>query len=99
MRANTTLLSPFLNIDQIRITLRSDEDYNYVNVDNPKARVEFITMKSKMDLIDCWREEHKDERKFSFLKENPIKEARTEFFFISSVLLTDVNMVTIPTIL
>lgn len=54
--------------------------YNYVNVNNPKAREVVLEMIVECDLIDCWREENLEEKQFTWFKKNPIKKARLDFF-------------------
>lgn len=74
------------------LVLNPDIDcLNYVNVNNPKARDKVINMIFDLDLIDVWREDHLEEKKYTWLKKNPIKRARLDFFLISSSLYAQVD--------
>ena len=65
--------------------------FNYLNLNNPKARDTVLEMMLEFELIDCWREEHIEEIKYTWLKKNPIKQARLDFFLISSLLYAKVE--------
>jgi len=43
------------------------------------------------DLIDCWRKDHMEDRKYTWLKKNPVKQARLDFFLISNTIYSKVD--------
>ena len=45
----------------------------------------------EFDLVDCWREEHTNERKYTWLKKTPLKQARLDFFLISVPLFSSLD--------
>jgi len=45
----------------------------------------------EFDLVDCWREEHTNERKYTWLKKTPLKQARLYFFLISGPLVSSLD--------
>jgi len=51
-----------------------DPDYfNYVNINNPKARGTVQNIILELYLIDCWHENHLEYRKYIWLKKNTLK--------------------------
>ena len=69
--------------------------YNYVNTNNPKARNEVIKLKDIFKLHDPWRVNNPTPKRFTWLKRNPVKKARIDFFLISEELMSLVNKVEI----
>ena len=69
--------------------------YNYVNVNNPKARNEVIKLKEIYKLQDPWRVTYPSQKRFTWFKRNPVKKARLDFFLISEELMSLVNKVDI----
>ena len=61
---------------------------NYVNINNPKARGTVQNLILELDLIDWWREGHLEDRNYTWLKKNPLKQARLDVFLVSNVLYT-----------
>ena len=53
---------------------------NYKNINNPKARKTVLEKIEQLDLVDIWREQNKDSRKFTWWKRNPKQQARLDFF-------------------
>ncbi|GFS09551.1 nocturnin [Elysia marginata] len=59
---------------------------NYKNINNKKARAEVGQMMADLDLFDIWREEHPEERKYTWkrkLKNNTIQLGRLDFILAS----------------
>ena len=70
------------------LVLNPHIDYmDYLHVNNPKARESVITVIQELDLIDCWRDIHVENKEFTWFKKNSNKKARLDFFLISSPLL------------
>lgn len=79
-------------VGDFNLVLDPTKDYhNYVNVNNPRAREKVLEMMSELNLVDCWREDHIEDIKFTWLRKNPIKQARLDFFLISNELYTIIN--------
>ena len=66
------------------------DTFNYVNVNNPNARISVLNLMIENDLIDCWRENNLEKHEYTWFKKNPVKKARLDFFLISENLFTDV---------
>lgn len=63
------------------LVLNPDIDcFNYVNLNNPKAREVVLQMMIEQDLIDCWREQNLEAQQYTWFKKNPVKKARLDFF-------------------
>ena len=79
-------------VGDFNLFMSPQKDYfNYLHVNNPKSRDKVLEIVLEYNLIDCWREEHIEERKFTWFKKNPIKQARLDFFLISSMLYSKVK--------
>ena len=71
------------------------DTYNYVNINNPKAKDYVLTMKEDFNLVDPFRELHNQTIRYTWRKINPVKQARLDFFLISDSLMPSVNNVEI----
>ena len=63
---------------------------NYKNVNNQNARVEVCNMIAELSLYDIWREEHPEERKFTWkrkLKNNTLQMGRLDLIWVSDEIL------------
>jgi exonuclease III len=67
------------------------DTFNYSNINNPKAKETVLQMKVDMGLCDPWRVLNKDTKRFTWRKNNPVKQARLDFFFISSEILNIID--------
>ena len=67
------------------------DSYNYVNLNNPNAREQLLNLMLSYNLIDCWRENHLENKEYTWFRRNPVKKARLDFFLISENLFTDVE--------
>ena len=54
------------------------DTYNYLNVNNPNAEENLLSIKQELNLTDPYREFHQDTKKFTWRKTNPIKQSRLE---------------------
>ena len=74
------------------LVIYPEKDYqNYVNINNPKARDFVLEILLEFDLVDCWREGHTKERKYTWLKKTPLKQARLDFFLSSGPLFSSLD--------
>lgn len=65
--------------------------YNYLHVNNPKAREKVIEIVSQLNLTDIYRELHPDNKRYTWRKPTPLKQARLDFFLISNAILNTVQ--------
>jgi exonuclease III len=90
------LENPCIMVGDFNMVLNPNMDYfNYLNINNPKAREVVLDMIIECNLIDCWREQFLEKRQYTWFKRNPIKKARLDFFLISNNLFTDMSSVDI----
>ena len=59
------------------------DSYNYKNINNPKARQVILNIINDYNLIDAFRTFHPKDKRYSWRKKNPIKQARLDYFLIS----------------
>lgn len=69
----------------------SKDYFNYLHVNNPKARGKLLEPISYFDLTDIYREFHPNTERYTWRKPNPLKQARLDFFLISTSLITQVK--------
>ena len=55
--------------------------YNYKTINNPKARDKIVELISTKYLLDPFRENYPTQKKFTWKRRNPCKQARLDFFF------------------
>ena len=67
------------------------DTYNYVNINNPRAKNKVLDLKEELNMVDPFREIYNDLKRFTWRKTNPIKQARLDFFLISEILMHNVN--------
>ena len=74
------------------LVLNPDLDYdkNYRHIKNPKARNKILEIIECYALVDVYREMHEDSRRYTWRKNNPIKQARLDFFLVSENLLCNI---------
>jgi len=69
-----------------------DKDtFNYINVNNPRARAKILNLMESFDLCDPWRISNPEKKRFTWRRVNPIKQARLDFFLCSSEILNFVQ--------
>ncbi len=62
--------------------------YNYVNINSPLARQKVLDMRNQLNLIDPWRIQIPESKKYTWRQNSPLKQSRLDFFLISSELNT-----------
>ena len=65
--------------------------FNYVNINNPKARDRVLQIKEEIGLIDPFRENNFAVKRYTWRKRNPLKQARLDFFLISENFSSDIK--------
>ena len=61
------------------------DSYNYKHLNNPKARLSVLNI-SDLNLLDIYRNTHQSIRRYTWRKRNPLKQARLDFFLVSSTM-------------
>lgn len=69
--------------------------YNYKAINNPKARDKIMEIINTKYLLDPFRENYPTQKKFTWKRRNPCKQARLDFFLISESLMQSVKNTTI----
>ena len=59
------------------------DTYNYVGINNPKAKDQVLDMIEIYNLTDPFRELYPDLKRYTWRKHTPLKQARLDFFLIS----------------
>lgn len=67
------------------------DTYNYIHVNNPRAREYVLTMKDDLNLVDPFRELNEQTRRYTWRKPTPLKQARLDFFLISESIMPSVH--------
>ena len=65
--------------------------FNYLHVNNPKAKECILTIKDELNLIDPYRELHEFEKSFTWRRPHPLKQARLDYFLISENFMPSVQ--------
>ena len=60
------------------------DTYNYKNVNNPRSSLKLKELIQSFDLQDPFRATFPTEKKYTWRKKNPLKQARLDFFLISN---------------
>ena len=70
------------------LVLNPDMDtHNYNAINNPRARQKVLTIMKNYDLCDVFRELHQNKKRFTWRRRNPVKQARLDFFLVSTSIL------------
>ena len=69
--------------------LKDTNGYRHIN--NPKARLATLKMIDDLRLLDIYRQQHPNIRRYTWRKKNPQKQARLDYFLISETLLDTVS--------
>ena len=59
------------------------DSYNYKQLNNPCARNEMLSVINKYNLCDIFRLNHPNEKRYTWRRKNPLKQARLDYFIIS----------------
>ena len=62
------------------------DSYNYKHLNNLKARLSVLNMTNDLNLLDIYRYTHQCSRRYTWRKRNPLKQARLDFFLVSSTM-------------
>ena len=63
--------------------------YNYANINNPRSRQKVADLTSELDLVDVIRYLYPNQKRYTWRKKNPIKEARLDYF-LATASMTDI---------
>ena len=64
------------------LVLNPDMDaFDYVNLNNPKAREVLLELIMENNLVDSWREFNLEKKEFTWFKKNSQKKSRLDYFF------------------
>ena len=67
------------------------DSHNYKKVNNPKARLATIELMDEVDLMDLYRTLHTDTIRYTWRRKNPVKQARLDYFLVSSSTIDIIN--------
>ena len=59
------------------------DSFNYLHVNNPRAKECILSIKEEFNLVDPFRELYEFERKYTWRKPNPLKQARLDYFLVT----------------
>ena len=80
--------SSYILCGDYNLVINPDLDYyNYVNINNEKARAKLLEIIENKNMIDPFREVFPDKKRYTFRKRSPLKQSRLDFFLISDDLL------------
>ena len=71
------------------------DTYNYIHVNNPRAKQQVNNIKNELNLCDPWRIRFPNKKYYTWRQPNPFKQSRLDFFLITSELLSLVHKVDI----
>ena len=78
-------------VGDFNLVLNPDKDcYNYLHINNPKARDEILEIILSHNLSDIFRELHPEKTRYTWRKPHPFKQSILDYFLISNSML---NMV------
>ena len=63
------------------------DTHNYLHINNPAASESLKSFIKRNNLIDIWRINNPDKKKFSWFRPSPVKAARLDYFIISPSIL------------
>ena len=73
----------FILCGDFNLIMDPDKDcFNYVHVNNPRARKILLEFKTKYYLVDVYRELNPESKRFTWRRKNLMKPARLDFLFI-----------------
>ena len=67
------------------------DTYNYLHVNNPRAKEKVTELIDELGLIDIWRDINPETKKYTWRRNHPLKQARLDFFLLSENLVMSVN--------
>ena len=70
---------------------------NYLHINNPKAKECVLNLKEDFNLVYPFRELKGNEKRYTWRKNNPLKQARLDFFLVSECFMPSIlNVDTLP---
>ena len=76
--------SSFILAGDFNLILNTDIDsYNYLHLNNSKARDKLLDLILDYSMVDCWRENNLENKEYTLFRRNPVKKARLDFFLVS----------------
>ena len=57
------------------------DSMNYKHLNNPQARIVVLRLIETLSLVDIFRENAPNLRRYTWRRKNPIKQARLDYFF------------------
>ena len=69
--------------------------FNYKYINNAKAKEKSEELQYQYNLIDPFRDQNPDTKRYTWRRKNPLKQARLDYFLVSETLLSSVNKCTI----
>ena len=63
--------------------------YNYKTLNNPRSRQKVLELVNELNFIDVFRHLHPNQKRYSWRKKNPIKQARLDYFLATNP-MTDI---------
>ena len=79
----------------ISIQYKIKSYFNYKHINNKKAHENILEIKETFSLYDPVRKSHPSQKRYTWRKKTPLKQARLDYFLISENLLSAVNKSTI----
>ena len=67
------------------------DTFNYININNPKSRKYVSDLLLEHNLVDLYRYYNPDKRRYTWRKTNPLKQARLDYFVVTSS-FTDISI-------
>ena len=67
------------------------DTYGYKHINNPKARLATLKLMEDFGLVDSYRHQHPSARRFTWRKQNPVKQARLDFCLILETLTDKID--------
>jgi len=68
---------------------------NYATLNNPKSKEIVKKLKEDFNLVDPWRIQNPDTKRYTWFRSSPVKKARLDFFLISNELMSVLDKVDI----
>ena len=63
------------------------DSHNYARINNPRARMEVLSIANELDLTDAYRCHHPTTKRYTWRRKNPLKQARLKNFLVSSTFM------------
>ena len=88
MKYYQKIASTIITCGDLNVVQDMNKDtYNVKHNRNPNSRKKIDEIIETFDLIDPWRANHTDERKYTWRQHSPIKQSRLDYFFVTEDIL------------